>query len=235
MDRLCRVAEVRRAEEDAIGRGTTLADLMARAGRAVAEEIDTLVRVPADRPRHVVFLIGPGNNGGDGLVAAAHLAARGWACSLWTWNRAAVGSVPVEDEALARCRWLRSEELDQALGSADVIVDAIFGLGGKPELPEAVAQAFALAWRARQHHGALLVAVDVPSGIDADTGQADPRAFRADLTLMLGMPKIGAYLPPAFRYTGVIRIVDIGLPTPPFEEGDIGLLAEDDVREWLPR
>jgi len=235
MEKLCRVAEVRRAEEEAVTQGTSLAELMARAGRAVAEVIDELVGSSDRKSRRALFFVGPGNNGGDGLVAAGHLAARGWDCKIWAWNRSEPGDVPVEAEWLARCEWLTNEQLEQALSRADVIVDAVFGIGGRAELPDPVASAFEAASEARRQRGTLLVAIDVPSGIDSDTGAADRRAFRADLTVMLGLPKLGAYLAPALRYTGLIRLVDIGLPRPTIVPGSVAVLTEADVRTWLPR
>ncbi len=235
MEKLCRVAEVRRAEEEAVARGTSLAELMARAGRAVADVIAELAGTSPGKPQRALFLIGPGNNGGDGLVAAGHLAARGWDCKIWAWNRSEPGDVPIAAEWLARCEWLTNEQLEEALSQADVIIDAVFGIGGRAELPNTVASVFEAASQARRQRGTLLVAVDVPSGIDSDTGAADRHAFRADLTVMLGLPKLGAYLAPALRYTGLIRLVDIGLSRPAIAPGSVAVLTEADARAWLPR
>lgn len=238
MERLCTVAEVRQAEEAAVRAGTSLDELMARAGRAVARVLEQLAgqhRSERSDPPTAVFLIGPGKNGGDGLVAAGHLAARGWRCFLWFWNRPAIGEVPLDPTALERCGHVSTEQLEGVFTTADVIVDAIFGIGGRPELPTALKDVFRAATRARQRRGTLLVAVDVPSGIDCDTGAADEAAFAADLTVMLGVPKIGAYRSPAFRFTGLIELVDIGLPKPPVVNEVPALLTETDVRGWLQR
>ncbi len=232
MEKLCRVEEVRRAEAEAVAQGLSLTELMRRAGQGVAETIELLVS--RKQGRRALFLVGPGNNGGDGLVAASLLALAGWDCAIWSWNRHEPGAIPVEPTGLAHCRWIQSEELDRELALADVIVDAIFGIGGRPEVPEPVATIFESAHRARRVRKTVLVAVDVPSGIDSDTGAADAQAFRADLTIMLGLPKIGAYRFPAFRHTGLIRLVDIGLPKPPVSPGSVALVTLQDARGWLP-
>lgn len=231
MLKLCRVDEVRRAEEAAVAAGRSLEDLMAAAGLGVAQQI----MKRAARPGTALFLVGPGNNGGDGLVAATHLVMQGWRCLVWAWRRSEPGEVPAERALLNQLIWIDSAAVNSAVATADVIVDAVFGIGGKPALPEEVGQVFDAAWDARVRRGTPLVAVDTPSGIDCDTGEADPRAFHADLTVMLGLPKIGLYRPPALRHTGVIELVDIGLPAPPVEPGSIALVTPEDVREWLPR
>ncbi|MCM8750393.1 NAD(P)H-hydrate dehydratase [Thermomicrobiaceae bacterium CFH 74404] len=231
MLKLCRVEEVRRAEEAAVAAGRSLEDLMAAAGLSVAEQI-------TKRAKHAgtaLFLVGPGNNGGDGLVAASHLVARGWRCLVWTWRRSEPGTLPAERGLLERLLWIDPAEVGTAIASADLIVDAVFGIGGKPSLPGEVAQVFDMARDTRARRGTPLVAVDTPSGVDCDSGEADPRAFRADLTVMLGLPKIGLYKPPALRHTGVIELADIGLPAPPAEPGSTVLATPEDVREWLPR
>ncbi len=236
MIKLCTVDEVRRAEEEAAARDLSFSELMARAGQAVAALIEELASCAQNATgRRALFLVGPGKNGGDGLVAAGLLAARGWDCSIWTWNRPTVGDVPVARDLLERCRWVGTDGLDSVLETCDVIIDAVFGIGGRPTLPDDVADVFAAAYRQRVQRGTVLVAVDVPSGIDSDTGAADPRAFRADLTVMIGLPKVGAYRVPALRYTGVIEFVDIGLPRPQQTADAIALVTEDDVRDWLPR
>ncbi len=231
MLKLCRVDEVRRAEEAAVAAGRSVADLMAIAGSGVASAILKRVR----RTGTALFLVGPGNNGGDGLVAASHLASRGWHCLVWGWKRSSPGELPAEQSLLERLEWIDPAGIEAAIASADVIVDAVFGIGGKPTLPDEVGRVFGAAWEARVRRGIPLVAVDTPSGIDCDTGESDPRAFHADLTVMLGLPKVGLYRPPALLHTGLIELVDIGLPTPPVEPGDAALVTLGDVREWLPR
>lgn len=231
MLKLCTAAEVREAESAAVARGHSLHDLMTTAGTAVAHEIARR----SSGAGTALFLIGPGNNGGDGLVAAARLAASGWRCLVWTWNRSRLDDVPIEQHLIDQLVHVEENGLEAALRDADVIVDAVFGIGGKPSLPEPVARAFEAAHEHRVARGVPLVAVDVPSGVDCDTGVADPHAFRADLTVMLGLPKVGLYRPPALQHTGTIELVDIGLPAPAVSAGSVVLPTTEDVRAWLPR
>lgn len=183
-----------------------------------------------------LFLVGPGNNGGDGLVAATRLADAGWACHVWMYQRDGIGNVPVSAESVQRLTLVSSfDELQRAVDRTDLIVDAVFGIGGRTDLPEPVAQAFAWAHRARIERGTPLWAVDVPSGVDADSGAASCNAFFADVTVSLGLPKIGLYRAPALRHAGTILLVDIGLDVGEFEPGEVGLIDETTVRRLLPR
>jgi ADP-dependent NAD(P)H-hydrate dehydratase / NAD(P)H-hydrate epimerase len=231
--KLCSVEEIRAAEQAAITAGHSVSSLMEHAATAIAARL--LGRDGFDTGT-AVFLVGPGNNGGDGLVAASILATEGWDCSIWTFNRDGVANVPLPAGAADMMNWISDmTDLERAISEADLIVDAVFGIGSKIDLPEDVAQAFKWAHEARIAHGTPLWAVDVPSGVDADTGAASEDAFRADLTLSVGVPKIGLYRSPALRYAGEIDLVDIGLEAPEAKSGDVALITEASVRQMLPR
>jgi len=233
MRKLCTVAEIREAEAAAVRAGVSLATLMRRAGEAVASVV--LARWKRATPGTVLVLTGPGNNGGDGLVTAAILVKHGWHALVWGWRRTEPGDIPAEPEQMRQFQWVADDQLDAAIATADVILDAVFGIGGKPDLPEPVAAVFTAAHRARQTRGVPLVAVDVPSGVDAESGAASEHAFRADVTVMLGLPKVGLYRTPALRYAGELVLQDIGLPEPPADGAGPWLITEEDVRVWLPR
>ncbi|MYS30470.1 bifunctional ADP-dependent NAD(P)H-hydrate dehydratase/NAD(P)H-hydrate epimerase, partial [Streptomyces sp. SID7804] len=114
------------------------------------------------------------------------------------------------------------------IGNADLVVDGIVGIGGKGGLrPEAVPLADA-AERAR----AAVVAVDLPSGVDADTGEVRGAAVRADLTVTFGTHKPGLLIDPAREYAGSVRLVDIGLDLP--AEPQLQALQHADVARLLP-
>lgn len=233
MIRLCRVADVRAAEQSALRAGRSEKDLMCDAGSGVAQAI---LRERIGGPGAALFLVGPGSNGGDGLVAAATLASQGWQVRIWSHGRNGLAGAPVDDAAASRLEWLTgSDDLDGALRGADVVVDAVFGVGGRPELPEPVAWAFRAAWDTRVEQGIPMVALDIPSGVDADSGAADPDAFRADLTLTVGLPKIGLYRGEAVRRAGRLALVEIGLTAPQSSDGEPALITEGDARRWLPR
>lgn len=231
--RLCSIEEVRVAEDAAVAAGTPERELMRRAGESLAGEI--LKDIPGTN-RHAVFLIGPGNNGGDGLVAAATLRRHGWQCSAWTFNRRDPGDVPAEDADLDSIIGIDSlEALGAALDRADICVDAVFGIGGRDHLPGPVRDAFAVALAARRKLGLPLWAVDTPSGVNGDSGAAADGAFAADVTVMLGLPKTGLYRAPGVNFTGQLRLIDIGLALPASEPDSVGLLTLEQIRALMPR
>jgi hydroxyethylthiazole kinase-like uncharacterized protein yjeF len=179
-------------------------ELMMRAGRAVADEI---CRRWPGRDRAIV-LCGPGNNGGDGYVIARALAGQGWAVSVWAPQGAAT-----PDAAEAAASW--DGPLLTELGSDDLrgvlVVDALFGTGLTRPLDACFQHAMTLA----QDAGAPLVAVDILSGVCADTGQIraeDGGLGRgADLTVTFQAPKLGHMLLPGAAMSGALHVADIGL------------------------
>lgn len=194
--------EMARADRLAIAAGPLDGyGLMLRAGASVAREI--LVRF-ADAPR-VAVLCGPGNNGGDGYVAASLLREAGVAVDLYALGLPRSGS----DAAIAARAW---EGLSEPLASfrptkGEIVVDALFGAGFSRAL-EGDAAAAVQACRAA---GARVVAIDVPSGVDGATGEAAGDAFMATLTVTFARPKPGHLLQPGRRVCGEVVVADIGI------------------------
>jgi len=213
-------------------RGIEAATLMENAGREVA---DAAVRLAGGTyGRRTVVVCGKGNNGGDGLVAARYLDA-------WGLRVAAVTLVPGDELrepaatnlrrlAGTRVRIRTPEVLERELARADVVVDALFGTGfrGRPD------GAFAAAIEAIGTAGAPVVAVDIPSGVDGETGAVAGVAVRADLTVTFGAPKPGVVLLPGAGLAGVVEVADIGFP-PDLIRGDLAVVEAADVVGWLPR
>src|SRR5512136_3034907 len=187
--------------------------LMENAGRAVAEA----VKGEAERGP-VVVLVGPGNNGGDGLVAARYLHNMGKAVTVYLLTER-----PAGDENLRRVREhgirvveasadSRGETLAGILFEAAVVVDAVFGTGKLRPLEGVVAEALrTLSGVKLERPDLSVVAVDLPSGMDADTGLVDPLTPRADRTLTLGFPKPGLFNLPGAERAGRIEVLDIGI------------------------
>lgn len=201
MIELLRVAEMYRADSAAIASGVPGIDLMERAGAGIAQAI--LARWTR---RPVAVLCGPGNNGGDGFVVARLLAERGWPVRL-----ALLGARDVlkGDAALAAKRWTDTAEAltPAALDGAGLIVDALFGAGlARPLEGEAAAVA-----ETANLTGLPIVAVDVPSGVNGDTGRAEGPAVQATLTVTFFRRKPGHLLMPGRRLCGETQIVDIGI------------------------
>jgi hydroxyethylthiazole kinase-like uncharacterized protein yjeF len=195
-----RVEQVRAAEQTLMARLPDGA-LMARAAAGLAVECATLLgRVYGAR---VALLVGAGNNGGDTLYAGAALARRG--AAVRTLLLAPERTHPAGLAALLQAGGRIVPAAPQQLAGADLVVDGIVGIGGHGGLRAA---AVALAEAARD---VLTVAVDVPSGVAADTGAVEGEAIRADVTVTFGALKPGLLLGAGAEHAGELRLVDIGL------------------------
>ncbi|HYI16587.1 MAG TPA: NAD(P)H-hydrate epimerase, partial [Thermomicrobiales bacterium] len=222
--------EMRAAEAAAVAAGRLEPDLMRDAATQIADWVDTHIKRRPTSRRFAVALVGPGNNGGDALVALALLIERGWRCAAILLDRERLGLLPAPAELLAQ---VDVTSID-ALTEADVIIDGVFGVGGRASLPESVAVAFQRAHAIRIDTGTPLVAIDVPSGVDPGSGAADTDAFQADVTLCLGLAKIGLVREPAASHTGELTLLDIGIASPPSDDRP-QLIDERSVRRLLPR
>src|SRR5690348_17372142 len=180
----------------------------------------------------VAVLAGSGDNGGDALYAGAMLARRGAAVT------AIMTGPKTHQGGLASLRAAGGRVTDAAaagsVDAADLIVDGLLGIGGRGGLREPFAGLAAAAERARQA-GATVVAVDLPSGIDADTGAVEGPAVRSDVTVTFGAIKPGLLIDPGAGHAGAVELVDIGLG-PYLATGPAASAPQrDDVAELLPR
>ncbi|MEU5162364.1 NAD(P)H-hydrate dehydratase [Streptomyces sp. NPDC020875] len=229
------VDTVRRAEAELMVRlpdGT----LMARAAAGLAAVCARLLRGgPGGGPggrvygSRVVVLAGGGDNGGDALHAGARLARRGAGVSavLLAPDRAHPGGLA----ALLAAGGRVADDPYEVLAAADLVLDGITGIGGRGGLrPDAVPVA-----RAARGSRAVIVAVDLPSGVEADSGEVRGEALGADLTVVFGTEKPGLLVDPAREHAGAVHLVDIGLggvlPSVPALEA----LQHTDVARLLPR
>ena len=189
---------MREADRRTVESGTSGADLMERAGEAVANAIRR--RWPAGR---AAVLCGPGNNGGDGFVVARHLDAAGWRVSVALLGER--GRLAGAAAGMAS-RWRGPVS---SLGAADlerceVVVDALFGAGLSRDFDADMASRVGAA-------GAAVVAVDIPSGVDGDSGRVRGSAVRADLTVTFCRRKPGHMLYPGRGLCGEVVVADIGI------------------------
>ena len=224
--------QMRLLERRAIEAGVPEDALMENAGLAVARSIGRILDGP--RGKRVVVLVGPGNNGGDGMVAARYLADWGAVVTLYMTTERR------RDDKFADCRERRvrvveaDEDLEHwQLGSyvslADLVLDAVLGIGTRPGLDGNLRSVIEAIGRMKaQAHGPIFVALDVPTGLDADTGGCDEACFPAAFTLTLGAPKLGLLQFPGAAYVGALETLPIGLP-----EGIEGDLAIDLVDAQL--
>ena len=212
------VADVRAAERELMARSPDGA-LMQRAAAGLASSVIGLLG--GAYGRRVLLLVGPGDNGGDALYAGAMLARRG----------ARVEAVAVADAVheggLAALRAGGGRLVDLgARGAADVVLDGIVGIGGRPGLRDRAAEAV------RAVAGVPMVAVDTPSGVDVDTGRLEGAHVTADLTVTFGTHKVCHLVEPAASKCGVVQLIDIGLELP---EAAVTALQSDEVAALLPR
>ncbi|MET7321632.1 NAD(P)H-hydrate dehydratase [Streptomyces sp. NPDC005549] len=227
------VETVRNAERELMVRLPEGALMQRAAAGLAAACAQVLVRV-AGRVygSRVVLLVGSGDNGGDALYAGARLARRGAGVTavLLAPDRAHGGGLAALRRAGGRvAEGGASGAAGESIARADLVLDGIVGIGGKGGLREAAAPLADAAARSR----AAVVAVDLPSGVDADTGQVRGDAVRADLTVTFGTHKPGLLIDPAREYAGAVRLVDIGLPLPA-EAAGLEALQHADVARLLP-
>ncbi|WP_405517549.1 NAD(P)H-hydrate dehydratase [Streptomyces canus] len=219
------VETVRAAERELMARLPDGALMQRAAAGLAAACADLLGRVYG---RRVVLLVGSGDNGGDALYAGARLARRGAGVTavLLAPERAHGGGLAALRRAGGRTAAPGGAE--ELVERADLLLDGIVGIGGKGGLRPDAARLAEVAERSR----AAVVAVDLPSGVDADTGEVRGAAVRADLTVTFGTHKPGLLIDPAREYAGSVRLVDIGLALP--EEAELEALQHADVRRLLP-
>ncbi|MFE5715342.1 NAD(P)H-hydrate dehydratase [Streptomyces sp. NPDC056501] len=218
-------AETVRAAEAELKARLPEGALMQRAAAGLAAACSGLL--PRVYGARVVLLVGSGDNGGDALYAGARLARRGaGVTAVLLGARAHEGGLAALRAAGGRI----ADDPFEALAVADLVLDGITGIGGQGGLrPDAVPVA-----RAARGSDAIVVAVDLPSGVDADTGEVTGEALRADATVTFGAYKPGLLVDPAREYAGALRLVDIGLG--PYLPGvpEMEALQHEDVARLLP-
>ena len=209
--KIVETSEMRAAEAAAVASGTPEFVLMKRAGSAAAELIAAWMR--RWNFSRIVFLCGGGNNAGDALVAAARLDGR-YPIALWlskTWDdfhgaaALAAAELPDDLKAAANC-----DPAGPELRPGDLIVDGLLGIGLSGEVRPQLAEVIVRVNASRLP----VISLDVPSGMDADTGAgccSGGEAVHATCTLTFGLPKRGLFTPDGVRFSGALAFADIGL------------------------
>lgn len=215
--------------------------LMERAGAGVARQVKRLLRGTEDA--RVEMVAGRGNNGGDIFAAAHILAGMGIESKvlLAASEEEVKGDAFVHFERMkdAGVRWASIPGEDEwnrrPFSDASVVVEGLLGTGAKGA-PRGVVGA-AVKWIHRQSAYSRILAVDVPSGLDADAGEAEGDAVEADVTVSMAFPKMGLVEAKAQHYVGRLEIVDIGIPSAYADEidpiGDVQFISAGEVAAWL--
>ena len=250
--------QMQAAEQAADAAGLTYEQLMEHAGHAVAQAIAVHYDLGGGR---VLVLVGPGNNGGDGLVVARYLAQMGALVTVYVWKR--------QTDADENWQFLDATGVEKVLGSAndsqgqlahlldeaDLIVDALLGTGvSRPiegTLADLLEQVKSVVTERRGSQNGLLIepalplfdpeggpfviAVDLPSGLNSDTGAVDPYTLRADVTVTLAAVKRGHILMPGPEVVGQLVVGDIGLAPQHYPAGvDLEMVTAAKVAALLP-
>ncbi|MCS6860251.1 MAG: NAD(P)H-hydrate dehydratase [Abditibacteriales bacterium] len=239
--KLTLTSEIRQIDQTAIEQlGMSGMMLMESAGLRVVESIEA--KMGDLRGKRVVIVCGKGNNGGDGFAIARHLSIAGAAVRVFL----AASKQDVSGDALAHLRFAEATNVpvtevvnegmigavEPAIASAHLVVDAMLGTGVSGAPRGMVAKIIPLLNRA----DAPVVAVDVPSGLNADTGEVAGACVQATWTVTLGLPKRGLLLYPGAAYAGEVYVGDLGIP-PALLNGEhlrTNVTTPDIVRAWLP-
>ncbi len=215
--KLVTVAEMRAIEKEADAKGVSYAEMMERAGLGIAGIVQSFEWDLDDADEQtVVGLVGSGNNGGDALVALAALAEDGWQAKAYLAKPRPEGDPLVKrlldqgGEVLPADEDANHKLLDAWLRTAVVLLDGILGTG--IQLPLRPELARLLRHVSDFISEMFVIAVDCPSGVDADTGEMAEETIPADITATMEAVKAGLLLFPAFERVGILEVIDLGLP-----------------------
>jgi ADP-dependent NAD(P)H-hydrate dehydratase / NAD(P)H-hydrate epimerase len=236
------VKEMQAIEREADTNGLSYAQMMENAGTGLAEAIIDACSHVCDKT--VLGLVGSGNNGGDTLVALAYLAQRGWEATAFLVK-------PRSDDDILMLRLqnqggkiiqndsdINHQQLIHELRSNAIVLDGILGTGFHLPLKGVIADILELTQKIIQEkeEPTLVIAVDCPSGVDCDSGEAAIQTLPADITITMAAIKAGLLKLPAFPLTGEIKMVGIGLPDELPAWKDIKRVVADNqyVKSMLP-
>ena len=234
--------QMRAIENAAFHEGTSSERLMQNAGHAIALAIES--RIKTTDGSQLVALIGPGNNGLDGLIACSELRKTD---SYITTIILLTNTVSEREDFLEELDLINSnvkiydsldcdskfQEIEIILSKADVVLDAIFGIGLSRNIEDPL-KAYINRIIDSLSENVLKVAVDIPTGINTDTGEVDQTVFGADLTFALACPKLAHFTQPAAYFCGKVEVLDIGILIKEMKEINVNLITESFVGSKIP-
>lgn len=210
-------------------------ELMERAGAAVAGVIQS--RFDSGKECSLLILAGKGNNGGDGFVVARLLAESGWQVTLLQFApvealggdaRVNFARIPAAVK-LVQFEQLGRDEVMALMNASVVVVDALFGTG----LKSGLTGIYAVATECINACDRPVLAVDIPSGVDATSGKVPGAAVRADITVSFGAAKVGQFLYPGAEYVGELIVADIGIPGELLDKASIVEIVDKEYARGL--
>ena len=231
--------QMREIERRAAEVGLSPEVLMENAGLAVAHEVKKWLG--SIEGRHILILIGPGNNGGDGLVAARHL--HDWGAKVYLYLPKSRADLDVNYQ-LTQKRGIHTiiagqsepTALDELLLSVEVVIDALFGTGKLRPIEGDFKQALVKVGEVKERQvGLQTIALDLPSGLDSDSGAFNGVCLPADVTITLAYPKQGLFSFPGATKVGKLFVADIGIPSRLAEEISTEAITTEMAGALLPR
>ena len=237
--KLVTIDQMRQLEQRAEEAGRPPEILMENAGLAMAEEVKKLQGNIAGSP--ILILVGPGNNGGDGLVAARHLDDWGAQVTVYLFKRRTENDKNLALVIEREIPVVQAEDdqnistLKELLSSAEIVIDALFGIGKLRPLQGTVKNILDLVRDTKEKRPyMMIVALDLPSGLDADTGMIDPACLSVDATVTLGYPKTGLFCFPGSEKIGNLITTDIGITPDLADDIHTEITTNDWVKSILP-
>jgi NAD(P)H-hydrate epimerase len=216
--------------------GLTSSILMENAGKSAAEILARYIAEEDGQQRSIdrlefFVLVGPGNNGGDGMVMARYLEQWGGHISSYSWKEQQLTihseQVAVEDVP---------SRLEEVFKRSDYVLDALLGTGRSRPLPDSMRSLLERVRQEREKRDVLrIVAVDLPTGMNADSGEVDPGTIAADVTITLACPKQGFFFFPGRDYIGKLYVGDIGLPAELESNLRAEMLTREIIHTLLPK
>ena len=239
--KLVTVEQMKTIEQEADANGLSYDEMMRNAGQGLA---DVALDIFEDEPEpEVLGLVGPGNNGGDTLVAMTHLLKAGWKAQAYLIKRKTTDELvkafqEAGGEIISASKDKEFESLASALENVDLLLDGVLGTGIQLPLKDDVAEVLneTNAILEELDESPFVIAVDCPSGIDCGTGEAADECIPADLTVTMAAVKQGLLKLPAFEFVGDLEVVDIGLPDdlPSLRALQVEVVVAETVAEILP-
>ncbi len=231
--------QMRQIDRACIEGGTPQSTLMENAGKSVAEETRSALG-PMNR-QNILCLVGAGNNGGDGLVAARYLNEWGAKVSVYLCSQRKPDdkNLKLVQEHNITCIEAADDKnlkkYNDLLAKATCVIDALLGTGRMRPLESVYKKVLEKVNATKAKRKLTVVAVDLPSGMDADTGVVDPACPYADVTVTLALPKLGHYAFPGAERVGRLKIADIGIPVKLASSVMTELMTAEWARERLPK
>lgn len=217
--------------------GVSVDALMRNAGLAVANHI--IQKFPSELKGGILVLVGPGNNGADGVITASYLHRYGVQVQIYecTTRKNDNGNTELINENIIPISKAVNDPnlalLHKHLSSNSIVIDAILGTGNNRPIEGQLRHILQQVTTARKG-GARVLAIDMPTGLNADTGEVDPSCPGADITIALGYPKIGHFTFPGASVRGTLEIVDIGIPSGLDEKVSLELITQKTACSLIP-